>query len=436
MNILIIWPPHVPSYFNAGHHLPVFQVGAYLRKLEKIKSVTCIDAGSLNYTWKDIGDLLVQNDFDLIAVMNDFDAIDEFKRFTKYIRTLTPKSKIMTFGRLSKQIPEFFERYDIDSIAHTGDYEASVASYVEYLLGERESISGINIRENGIWKKGKIGNFLEPEEWEFPDVNEIPYEAYSKMYLRDANKFCGIPQRRELVINVARGCPVGCAYCDVHTMQGKKERRLSVDRVIDYIEKSFQQQPFEYVSMYAPTFTLNKRWVLEFCDSLIKKGAIYPWKCVTTTFHLTEELVREMAKSGCVRISVGVETLDIGAKDSLPKIKQDSEKVFNNIADWCVKYGIELNCFVILGLPGETLEGAEYTMQRVREKGGRVRPTIYTPYHLLREDMSEEDVSSFNRQLFIDGIIDGKEAYEIYQKFFAAEPFPTTIYNKIPEYRS
>ena len=186
--------------------------------------------------------------------------------------------------------------------------------------------------------------------------------------------------------------------------------------------------------MYAPTFTLNKRWVMEFSDRLIELGSKYPWKCVTTIFHLTEELIQKMAESGCVRISVGVETLDPGAKESLPKIKQNSEKALLNIADWCLKYGVELNCFVILGLPGESLDGARYTINLIREKKGRVRPTIYTPYHLLREDMSEEEVSSFNRQLFVKGIIDDKEAYEIYQIFFEQELSPTTVYEKIPEY--
>src|SRR5690606_15315161 len=142
------------------------------------------------------------------------------------------------------------------------------------------------------------------------------YDAYSLMYKRDENKFCGIPQRKELVINVSRGCPVGCEYCDVPRMQGRNERRLSVDRLIEYIESSFQLIPFEYVSMYSPTFTLNKKWVMEFCDKMIKKGSKYPWKCITTVFHLDEELIKNMAKSGCIRISVGLETLGQNARDS------------------------------------------------------------------------------------------------------------------------
>ena len=99
------------------------------------------------------------------------------------------------------------------------------------------------------------------------DVNEIPYQAYNNMYKNDLNKFCGIPHRQELVVPAVKGCPVGCAFCDVPFMQGKKERRMPVDDVVAYIEDAFNKQPFEYFTFYAPTFTLNYDWVNELTKS-------------------------------------------------------------------------------------------------------------------------------------------------------------------------
>ena len=47
MKILTIIPPHIPSYFNAGHHLPVFQVATYLRRNMPSDNVQALDCGLL-----------------------------------------------------------------------------------------------------------------------------------------------------------------------------------------------------------------------------------------------------------------------------------------------------------------------------------------------------------------------------------------------------
>jgi anaerobic magnesium-protoporphyrin IX monomethyl ester cyclase len=434
MRVLLIIPPYVPSYFNAGHHLPVFQVGSYLRRHCTGLQVTCIDAGALNYTWKDVCDLLIRP-FDVIALFNDFDAVDTFERFVAYARRLCPAAKLVTFGRLSKQIPGFFERFGFDFIVASGDYEAGVQASIEALASGHpaSALPGVRVRSKTGWVAELPSTFLDAEAWAFPDPAEIPYAAYDNMYADDSKKFCGIPQRRELVVPAVRGCPVGCEFCDVPGMQGRRERRVAVERVLEYIERSFREHPFEYVSFYAPTFTLDKAWVRQLCAALGQLPRRYPWKCVTTTAHLDEGLVQTMAASGCVRISVGLETLDAAAHKSLPKLKRVNEATFEEIAGWCNQHGIELNCFVILGLPGDSPGGVRLTVEKVLEVGARVRPTIYTPYHLLRDDMSVAQVGELNRQLFLRGT--QPEAIEqlYYELFYAnADDRITEVMAKIP----
>jgi len=432
LRILVIAPPSVPSYFNAGHHLPVFEVSAYLRRLPTPLVVKAIDASALSVTWKDVADLLVNQHFNIIAIMNDFDTLDGFARFVHYARALSRTSYLITFGRLSQQIPAFFERYDLDAIVTSGDYEAGVAGYIQWLSQVQGNPPGIAIRRGVGWEQpSQNGLMLSPDEWVLPDIDEIPYAAYDRLYLRDQNKFCGIPERRELVVPVARGCPIRCFFCEVWRREGLRERRLPVSRVLSYIEEAFSSAPFEYVSMYAPTFTLNKKWVKELCNELIIRGARYPWKCSTTLHHLDEALVELMAQSGCIRISVGLETLDPGGRDTLPQIKQVEGERFEAISSWCQQSGIELNCLVIVGLPGTTVEGAKYTMAYVREKGARVRPTIYTPYDQLRPEMDEGDVIAFNRQLFTNAASLGDSA-ELYQLVFSEEPTSTRVMEMIP----
>ena len=414
MKILCIIPPYLPSYFNAGHHLPVFQVGNYIRKNLPGSEVTCIDAAALNTTWKEICNELVKP-YQIIMLLNDFDAIDTFERFMKYKEIFVPSAKVITFGRLSKQIPRFFFQFKVDAVHCLGDYEPNLLAYVKYVQGESKELPGI------ITSKESTPTPALPfpaEEWVMADVNEIPYANYNNMYKNDLNKFCGIPQRQELVVPAVKGCPVGCSFCDVPFMQGKSERRMPVDDVINYIEDSFKKQPFEYLTFYAPTFTLDHKWVNEFCEKMVAKQRRYPWKCVTVLKRLNKGLVEQMAKAGCVRISLGIESFTHEAALGLPKVKRDILSEFVEIANICKENSIEVNCFVILGLPGDTPENVKHTLQTCLSMGLRVRPTIFTPYQNLREDMSVHEVNQYNRQFFPDGLYEPEVAREYYQLFY------------------
>ncbi len=436
MKILTCWPPHVPSYFNAGHHLPIFSIAAYLRRAGH--SVDALDAGALNCTWKEFGSQVYQGGYELVILVNDFDVVEGIRRAADYIRGLSPKVTIMTVGRLSYQNPAFFHQFDLDAVAESGDYEAAAEEVIRWMTAGRPAsfdAAGVALRTEDGWRRpSRAGARLDPEQWVFPDVREIPYRHYDQLYGDDQNKFCGIPERRELVVPVARGCPVGCDFCDVPPMQGLRERRVPVEHVTDYIQASAAAAPFEYVAFYAPTFTLNRKWVIELCRLMIERDIRLPWKCATTAYHLDEELMERMAAAGCVRISIGIETLEEDAATALPHAKQSPAATFENVARWSRRYGIELNCFVIVGLPGTTLAGTRATLQRIAQAGARARPTLYTPYHLMNGAMTEREVSAFNRHLFVEADARGdEESLALLDLIFGDDGYITPATGKIPK---
>jgi len=437
--ILVVWPPQVLSYFNAGHHLALYQVAGYLRDALPGSEVTALDASVRRMTWKDIGNTLFQQRYDAIAVMNDFDGVDGLRRFVGYARSLSPGTPIVTFGRLSGVNPGYFQRFDVDAVAENGDFEAGVLAALEVFLGRATTAPGVHLRDaDGSWRAPESrGRVLPSEEWYLPEPAEIPYAHYDELYQDDANKFCGIPQRRELVVPAARGCPIGCSYCEVHPIFGRRERRLTVDRTVDYIERSFQTAPFEYVAFYAPTFTLDRRWTLDLCERFTARGATFPWKCATTMHHLDEELVAAMGKAGCVRISVGLETLDPNGHGALPRSKHKSQQDLEDLVGWCAAAGVELNCFVIVGLPGTSVSGVRHTIATVQALGGRARPTVYAPWEAARPDLTDDQMAAFNRQLFVPGTHDlgPAELREAYELVFGPQPDVTAVFENIPSRR-
>ncbi len=431
MRILLLIPPYIPSYFNAGHHLPLFQVAAYIREKHPRWNVTTLDGGALNLTWHDLAKELAKK-YDMIGLFNDFDAVEGFGRTMLYCREIIPAAKTFTFGRLSKQIPEWFQQFGFEGIIYSGDYESSVSAFLLNYGEGSASVLGTIVKTAQGYRRGEAGHMLKPEEWVLPDTTEIPYVAYDRMYKNDLNKFCGIPDRRELVIPVARGCPVGCEFCDVPVMQGKKERRISVARVVDYIVQQNIIQPFDYVSFYAPTFTLNRRWVMELCQKLIELNLCVKWKCVTTIYHLDNILIELMARAGCIRISLGVETISASHNISLPRIKLNTESKIQELLDAARINGIEINAFIILGLPGDTIAASEKTIEWLMAEGARVRPTVYTPYHQLSVHSTIEEVCRYNRQIFHDTPHQTEQRHQGYALLFSNnKDRPTKVMDKI-----
>ncbi|MFE4333864.1 B12-binding domain-containing radical SAM protein [Streptomyces sp. NPDC056831] len=429
MKVLVAWPPHVPSYFNAGHHLPVFSIAAYLRA--QGHEVRALDAGVLNRTWKEFGQILAVERYDAVVLVNDFDVVEGIRRAVDYTRALLPSALLMTVGRLSYQNPGYFRTLPLDAIGVSGDYEAGVAQALALAGGApRAPLPGVEVRDGDNWlQHSRHGTWLPAEQWVLPDVSEIPYAAYDNLYADDTNKFCGLPAKRELVVPVARGCPVNCSFCDVPSMQGIKERRMSVDRTVAYIEASFREQPFEYVSFYAPTFTLRKQWVHDLCARLSSASRRYPWKCATTLRHLDEQLVMAMGRSGCVRVSVGVETFGTPAQGVLPKAKLHARERFEEVLGWCRAAGVELNCFVVVGLPGTSAQDAADTITQIARSGARPRPTLYTPYEQMTAEMSEQQLSGFNRQTFVDartGFEGGEGALDYLKLVFGDDGYVTS----------
>ena len=417
------------SYFNAGHHLPIYQVSEYLRSKMEGLQVDCYDFSVKNITWRDII-RVIEREYNLIEVLNDFDGVDTLERFIYYIRKLTPQTKIMTFGRLSVLHSKMFESLDVDCIGCSGDYEQMVASFYRYMSGDGTSDRGIIIRDkNGMFRKGPPGRNTPPEEWGHPDITEMPLGEYADLYTDDNNKFCGLPNKIEFVVQATKGCPYNCGFCDVQLVQGKKERRISVDELWDYLERSYAACHFDYVSFYSAVFTLNRNWVLDFCKRNQSQGVKFHWKCVTTIDCLDEELIEEMGRSGCLRIGIGLESLLVQTKQYLIKSKHVTLSTVRNLAEFCHKNGIELNCYIMVGFPGESSEDIINMLKQLKGITYlRVRPTVYTPYEDIKMYDNIRSAYRFNRQIMTSGI-DSSDEQKMYKCLYRDQNYNKSIYS-------
>ena len=67
----------------------------------------------------------------------------------------------------------------------------------------------------------------------------------------------------------------------------------------------------------------------------------------------------------------------------------------------------------MLGMPNQTKESIISTLKFLRDRNVIIRPTIYTPYHDLPEDIQISDLGKFNRKTYENNNVEGVSSQQL-----------------------
>ena len=315
---LFITPPdNTERYANQGHSLALWRVAQNLEETERAK-VTVVDGSADAIDKATTNEILSNNQYGLVAIMLDKGqfTFTSLRGLVAQVRHHSPGAAIVLFGRAPAEAPEFYCNEDYgDAVVHpNGDYEAGVR-----LVGRAcvlgGNVPGVSMRLADGWRHpSERGVQLPPNAWAFVEHWEKPKEIarWRERYANYFARYCGLPGMAEGVIEVGRGCPIKCDFCEVWRREGAQDRRLSPQETAARMKNAIASGKVEYVTLYAPTLTLRKEWVLELCDELdafAREGIAIPWKYTTDVAVLSESLVQRMTNSGCLRVSIGLEVI-------------------------------------------------------------------------------------------------------------------------------
>jgi radical SAM superfamily enzyme YgiQ (UPF0313 family) len=170
-----------------------------------------------------------------------------------------------------------------------------------------------------------------------------------------------------------RGCPFPCTYCAARMYNqlyeaagaGEYGRRRSHESVLRELEGLREQGRLGYVIFLDDTFTINHPWVKEFCK-------VYPER-VSAPFCLharvetvSEPLLHLLAKAGCDQITYGVESGSERVRREVMRRPVTNQR-FRDVFRWTREAGIRLTANFMLGLPGETRDDLQQTLDLAEE---------------------------------------------------------------------
>jgi len=255
-----------------------------------------------------------------------------------------------------------------------GEADRSFPMFLEHYEARKDisDIKGILFRHNGVVKyTGKV----EP----INDINSIPLPA---RHLLKMDKYkIGTLQGTKNFTNImfSRGCPFSCIFCSTNVF-GKQVRKRTVESVVDEIASVISNFNIRHFIFADDNLTLDQNYILEMCKLIRKERLSITFEGGTRANLVNEKLIYEMAKTGLIRLSFGLETVDLEMRRIIKKeVPLESYGIANRLLN---KYNIECLNSVMIGLPRETHETIKKTLSYLRHSHDikQANSSIAVPY--------------------------------------------------------
>jgi len=216
-------------------------------------------------------------------------------------------------------------------------------------------------------------------------------------------------------------CPFQCIYCNQQKISG----RLSIpteEEILKIIDDHLSTIPTENseveLAFFGGNFTgIDKSEqirLLQLVNPNLKSGRIKGIRLSTRPDYIDEEILKMLK-------DFGVRTIEIGAQSLDDKVLQYSKrghtaKDTEQAAKMILEEGFSLGLQMMIGLPGDTLESAIYTANRIDELGAdstRIYPTL-----VIRDTVMEKmyHEGRFKPLLLEEAVSWSKELLLIFEK--------------------
>jgi len=364
MKILLLNPPFIPGFSRQSRSPCVTKSGTFYYPyylayatgvLEehgfKVKLLDAVAEGLDHEKTIEIAkhfkpDLLV-SETSTPSIYNDVKISERIKSVSNCFVTLV--------GTHPTALPkETLKLGDIDAVCR-GEYDYTLLDLANVLNNGKKlkDVKGISYKKGGSIFNNKNREFIK-------NLDELPFvsKVYKK-HLNIKNYFYSSLMYPQITILTARGCPYNCSFCNAPFKNSYRTR--SVENVIEEFKWIKDNLPeVKEIMIEDETFPIIKKRVLNMCRAIKENELKITWSCnarVNTDF----ETLKAMKEAGCRLLCVGFESPEKTALNSVNK--KTTKNMQLEFMKNTKKLGLLVNGCFILGLPGDTKETIEKTIE-------------------------------------------------------------------------
>jgi anaerobic magnesium-protoporphyrin IX monomethyl ester cyclase len=280
------------------------------------------------------------------------------------IKNVSPQTFVALMGShvtyFDRQI--IAENPAVDAVVR-GEFEYTAADLARALGngGDLNGVPGLTYRDAG-------GDpHRNPDRSLFEPLDQMPFPA--RHIVKGGEYRAGIYSGGHPTAMVSsRGCPYRCTFClwpDV--LYGHKFRARSAENVVDEIEEAVRTYGHDEIYFDDDTFTIDRQRVMDICRLIMERGLEkeVEWIAQCRVDTVDREMLEAMKAANCGYILFGVES---GSPKMLKKMKKgitlDKVRAAFNLTK---EVGIKTQAFFLFGMPGETQETIQETIDFAKE---------------------------------------------------------------------
>lgn len=361
MKVLLACPndsPLAASFSEKGGisvPLGLAYLGVYVRDLSGIDLVG-FDNNALKLQPEDYCEIIRREAPDVVAISMMTATVYTAWEMARVVKEVAPDAVVVAGGMHCSALPESALQESAIDYGIVGEGEEP---FRELLIALQEKRNPTGIRNLVHRRNGQI--VVNPRRPPISDIDSIPFPARD---LFDSSKYSMNVNRRATLAKsttmlTGRGCPYGCIFCS-KSIYGRNFNQRSPQNVIDEM-KMIEREGYGEVLIVDDTFTVNKRWVLEFCRLFRSQKLRVKWNCHARVNTIDEEVAQAMKQAHCTGMAFGIES---GNPEMLKKIdKRITLEEAGRAVSLCRKYEISSLCSYIFGHPGDTRETINDTLR-------------------------------------------------------------------------
>jgi anaerobic magnesium-protoporphyrin IX monomethyl ester cyclase len=315
----------------------------------------------------------------------EHDAFETIDFVSEVEEELGKKMLVVVGGAHTSANSKHVLRNEKIDVAVIGEGEDTIAELAEkYRAGEDYSnVTGTSMIVNGKFKLNDTRPYIQ-------DLDRLS----PAWHLIDMNLYFNHPDNHQVTLRgpavdiiTSRGCPMTCVFCSIHTVWGRKWRGASAKHVVDEIEHLVTKYGVKQIRIQDDNLTVNRKRTIEICDEIVNRGIDIKWDTPNGVAYwtLNEEMLEKMNKSGCYRITFGIETASektqkyVGKMADVTKIKE--------LIRLCHKHNMWVCSTFIIGFPYETKQDINETKYFITDTSTINFPFVYVAQPYQGTDM-------------------------------------------------